>query len=107
MVAEPFRKRWTGQEPVGFDSSALCNKPGCSWESSQSPKLAHSVRITAPAPDRVSAGKVRCARLRTERAGGVRCARLRNRGRGGREATALLTRQASRNGATGFDSQAL
>jgi hypothetical protein len=24
MVAEPYRKRWTGDEPVGFDSSALC-----------------------------------------------------------------------------------
>ena len=24
MVAEPSRKRWTGDEPVGFDSSALC-----------------------------------------------------------------------------------
>ena len=23
MAAEPFRKRWTGEEPVGFDSSAL------------------------------------------------------------------------------------
>lgn len=51
MVAEPFRKRWTGEKPVGFDSSALCHTPGCSWESSQSPKLAHSVRITARAPD--------------------------------------------------------
>ncbi len=51
MVAEPFRKRWTGEEPVGFDSSALCHTPECSWESGQSPKLAHGVRITAPAPE--------------------------------------------------------
>ena len=43
----------------------------------------------------------------SKRAGGVRRARVRNRGRGGREATALLTRHASRIGATGFDSQAL
>jgi hypothetical protein len=50
MAAEPSRKRWTGDEPVGFDPSTLCHKPGCSWESSQPPKLAHSVRITAPVP---------------------------------------------------------
>ena len=76
MVAEPFRKRWTGDEPVGFDPSALCQMPGCSWESKRSPKPLHSVRITAPAPRQNGS-----------------C-----RGRGGRQATALLTRQASETG---------
>ena len=68
-----FENFWAGDEPVGFDSSALCQVPGCSWESTRSPKPRHSVRITAPVP-RSSAA----------------C-----RGRGGRQATALLTRQAS------------
>ncbi len=59
-----------GRESSNLSSSTKIfeSQPGCSWESSQPPKLAHSVRITAPAP---------------------------YRGRGGRQATALLTRQAS------------
>src|SRR5712671_228427 len=94
MVAEPSRKRWTGEEPVGFDFSALCQAGVLLGEQPVSKAGAQCSN--------------HCTGARSsKRAGGVRCARVRNRGRGGREATALLTRQASRNGATGFDSQAL
>jgi hypothetical protein len=80
MVAEPFRKRWTGDEPVGFDSSALCQAGVLLGEQP------------------VSKAGAQCSN---------HCTGARYRGRGGREATALLTRHASRDGATGFDSQAL
>jgi hypothetical protein len=81
MAAEPPRKRWTGAHPVGFDSSTLCHTPECSWESSQIPNLAHSVRITAPVPF-------------LKRARRTASHRTANAARAG-------------NGATGFDSQAL
>jgi hypothetical protein len=98
MVAEPFRKRWTGDEPVGFNSSALRHKPGCSRESNQPPKLAHSVRITAPVPDRVIEGKAR----RRSPLSAVKKQRARRTG-----SHRIANAARVRNGATGFDSQAL
>ena len=40
-----------GSESSNLSSGTKSNSPGCSWESSQTPNLAYSVRITAPAPN--------------------------------------------------------
>ena len=80
MVAEPSRKRWTGEEPVGFDFSALCQAGVLLGEQPASKTGAQCSNHCTGARSSKRAGGVRCARVRTERAGAVRCARLRIEG---------------------------
>ena len=60
MVAEPFRKRWTGEEPVGFDSSALCQDFGkqARMEEQRTPNpLLQSSNLWLPAIEGEADGK--------------------------------------------------